>query len=88
MNTGSTNYYLLVYEPATSKLQVDDLGSDETAAAMEYTKREHLYRDRPDVEVVLVGADSLETIKKTHSHYFAASVASLLGELEADLTAA
>jgi len=85
MSTGPTNYYLLIYEAATADLQVEEY-SDGPAAAAEYTKREHLYWDRPDVEVVLVGADSLETIKKTHSHYFAASVQSLLGDL--NLTAA
>lgn len=88
MSTGPTNYYLLIYEAAAADLQVEEYGSDGPAAAAEYTKREHLYWDRPDVEVVLVGADSLETIKKTHAHYFAASVQSLLGDLERDLTAA
>jgi len=28
--------------------------------------------DEPQVEIVLVGADSIETIRQTHGHYFSA----------------
>lgn len=38
--------------------------------------------------MVLIGADSLDTVKKTHSHYFSESAESLLSDLEQRLTAA
>jgi hypothetical protein len=35
-----------------------------------HAEAEQTYRGRDDVEVVLLGADSIDTIKKTHSSYF------------------
>ncbi|MHB8692483.1 MAG: hypothetical protein ACYDHH_14685 [Solirubrobacteraceae bacterium] len=80
-----SNYYLLIYEAATRRLQIEDFGAESAAAASTYSIREREYRDKPDIEVVLVGADSLETVKKTHSHYFATSTESLLLDLESAL---
>ena len=88
MTTGPTNYFLLVYHLDTREVHVEDFGADENAAADTYTAREHEYRDEPTVEVVMVGADSIDTVRKTHSHYFATSVTSdLVAELERDLSA-
>lgn len=87
MTTDPTHYYLLVYELETSSLDVTDYGRNVAAAAAEYDRRERQYRDRPEIEVVLVGADSLETVKKTHSHYFGVSTQSLLTGLESNLAA-
>jgi hypothetical protein len=80
--TESTNYFLLVYDVSTAGLQVEEYGSDGPTAATEYSLRERQYRDRPEIEVVLVGADSLETVKKTHSHYFSVPTESLLAGLK------
>jgi len=85
--TESTNYFLLVYDVSTAGVQVEEYGSDGAAAAAEYSLREHKYRDRPEIEVVLVGADSLETVKKTHSHYFSVPTESLLAGLKSDQAA-
>lgn len=42
-----------------------------TAQALKaYSEREEQYRDNPRVEVVLLGAHSIEAIKVTHSNYF------------------
>jgi hypothetical protein len=38
--------------------------------AAHYSLREGRYADDAMIEVVLLGADSEETIHKTHSHYF------------------
>ena len=35
-----------------------------------YSEREEKYRDNPRVEVVLLGAESTDAIKVTHSNYF------------------
>ena len=46
-----------------------------TAQALKaYSEREEQYRDNPRVEVVLLGADSIDAIKVTHSNYFEATV--------------
>ena len=89
MTTGATNYFLLVYHLDTRELDVEKFGGNEDAAADAYTAREHEYRDEPTVEVVMVGADSIDTVRKTHSHYFATSVTSdLVADLERDLSEA
>lgn len=86
MTTGPTTYFLLVYHLDSRELRVEEFGADERAAAEAYTTREHEYRDEPTVEVVMVGADSIDTVRKTHSHYFATSETSeLVADLERDL---
>ncbi len=43
----------------------------DTARALEaYCELEEKHRDNPRVEVVLLGADSIEAIRITHSNYF------------------
>lgn len=43
----------------------------DTARAIEaYCELEEQYRDNPRVEVVLLGADSIDAIRVTHSNYF------------------
>lgn len=64
-------HFLLIYDLDQGHLVLaKDLGTDGDAAAREYSECEAEYRDREGFEIVLVGADSIETIKKTHSHYF------------------
>ncbi len=42
-----------------------------TAQALKaYSEREEQYSDNPRVEVVLLGAESIDAIKITHSNYF------------------
>lgn len=42
-----------------------------TAQALKaYGEREEQYRDNPRVEVVLLGAESVDAIRVTHSNYF------------------
>jgi hypothetical protein len=42
--------------------------SDVAAKAFSEAERQH--RDRPDLKVVLLAAESVDSIKKTHPHYF------------------
>jgi hypothetical protein len=85
MTTGPTNYFLLVYNLETQALAIEEFGGDDAAAAAAYSQREHEYRDNNAVEVVMVGADSLDTVRKTHSHYFASTPGDLVSELEREL---
>lgn len=77
---GQTNYFLLTYDLGTRTAQIREFGADDRAAAAAYTELELQYRDREDIEVVLIGGDSLETVKKTHSHYFTATTDELFDE--------
>lgn len=66
------NYYLLVYDRRRSKIVHKDEFSldqrDEALAARASLVRR--YREDPDMEIVLLGANSFEDLKKTHGRYF------------------
>ena len=64
------HHFLVVYDVVRSLANVEDFGEDYDAALTAYSEREQEHRFDPAFEVVLLGADSLETIKKTHSSYF------------------
>lgn len=70
--TKATSYFFLSFRGADRSVSVEDFGADEAAATDAYSALERTLGDAGQVEVVLVGADSLETIRKTHSHYFTA----------------
>ncbi len=67
-------HFLIVYNRKTDELlRFEPFGRDVNRATEEYTATEREYRDREDhedFEIVLVGADSRETLEVTHSRYF------------------
>lgn len=64
-------HFLLVYSYGEQRLLENKDFTDPAEAAAAYRAAESRYRGRSDeFEVVLVGADSLQTIMKTHGHYF------------------
>ena len=68
--TVSMVHFLLVYDlPHLTLLRCDRI-DDDGIALKEYARAEAEFRGRADAEVVLLGADSLETVKITHPHYF------------------
>jgi hypothetical protein len=68
--TQPEQYFLLIYDLTSRALQHEEFGRDHTGAAERYSALEELHRENDSIEVVLVGADSFDTIKRTHSHYF------------------
>ncbi len=75
-------HFLLIYDLDAAELVVErDLGEDADAAAAEYSRVEAEYRNRQGFEIVLVGADSIETIHQTHAHYFNGASAEAFDEL-------
>lgn len=76
--------FLIVFDHDARK----QIGLEEfrnTAEALKaYGEREEQYRGNPRVEVVLLGADSIEAIKVTHSNYFE-DTADAVGNLLASL---
>jgi len=70
MSPNDIQHFLVVYEVTRGPATVEEFGNDYEAALAAYTEREHEYRERDDVDIVLLGADSLETIRQTHSSYF------------------
>ena len=68
-------HYLLVYDLAARRLiESVDLGSDSAAAVVAYQEHEAAHEDRKDIEIVLVAADSIETVRQTHRSYFEGEV--------------
>lgn len=61
-------HFLLIYDRKQRTLTWEDLGVDAKAAAARYSEVEE--RLGNGYEIVLIGADSLHTIRTTHAHYF------------------
>ena len=70
-------HFLLVYDLREGRListvQFEDAA--EAVAAYQSREREHLIE--PHVEIVLVAADSIETVHETHGSYFDEGVSSV-----------
>jgi hypothetical protein len=62
--------FLITYDIKHELAHVDEFGTDHAAALAAYADAEQRFRDDSNVEVVLLGSDSLETIHRTHSSYF------------------
>lgn len=75
-------HFILIYDHQQQRLlealEFGEHGEDATAKYAEYERE---YKDREGVEIVLVGADSLETIRQTHAHYFSDSASDPFSEL-------
>jgi hypothetical protein len=66
-----TVHFLLVYSHKESKLVSQDEFRDSAKAVKAYSEAERENIRNDDYEIVLIGSDSIETIMKTHGHYFA-----------------
>lgn len=79
-----TRHFLIIFDSRKQELlAARDVGADRERALREYAACEckhGMSRDR--IQIVLVGAESLETVKRTHSQYFAASAEDPFAELE------
>lgn len=63
--------FILVYNHAKQELEkVLPFDEDIAAATRKYSELENTYRESALMDIVLVGSDSLETIKVTHANYF------------------
>lgn len=66
-----TNYFILIYDRAKRALaETIQYGTKSRHAVDDYSKLEHKYEDDHNMEVVLIGSDSLETVRRTHANYF------------------
>ena len=72
--------WLIVYARRTANLLRCEEFSDSREALRERFVVEGANRDNPDLEVVVLGADSLSTIKVTHGRYFSGTCTSERGD--------
>jgi hypothetical protein len=64
-------HFLLVFDHDAGKLvETVDFGVDGVRAVAAYSSKESEFKNRPRMEIVLIGSDSLETVKLTHANYF------------------
>jgi hypothetical protein len=70
MDMTTINQFLITYDIARKHAHVDELGEDTDGALAAYSAAERRHRGDANVEVVLLGSDSLETLKRTHGSYF------------------
>lgn len=85
--TQSLVHFLLVYSLGERRLIHQEEFKDARLAAAAYEAAEAEYRNNTEVtrfEVVLVGADSIETVKRTHGHYFQDADEAMFAELLAN----
>ena len=64
-------YFLVVYNRSTGDVEVRGFAASQREQALEERFiRELAERGRPEMEVVLLGAESRAALKKTHARYF------------------
>lgn len=80
-------HFLVTYDPESDQAKVEDFGSDYDRALAAYAQAERAAGFETKLDIVLLSADSLETIKQTHSSYFGGGIGRLR-ELLADLSSA
>lgn len=83
MSPDEIKHFLVVHDPATGDVAVRSFGTDYDAAQIAYAEAEQANGIEASLDIVLLSADSLETIEQTHSSYFNGGSAELGGLLPA-----
>lgn len=69
MDVDEIRHFLVIYDVRAAQATVREFDDyAEALSAYESIEKKNLGSD--DLDIVLLGADSLETIKRTHSSYF------------------
>lgn len=76
MTMNKMKHFLLVFDHDAGRLtDTVEFEYDSESALAAYAEKERELRELPRCEVVLIGSDSLDTVKLTHANYFDGSVA-------------
>ena len=70
MNASDIKHFLVKYDASSGKTTVTEFGTDYDAAVAAYGNLEEKFKANAKIELVLLSADSIETVKRTHSSYF------------------
>jgi hypothetical protein len=74
--TQGIQHFLIVYDHRARQLKaVIEFGEDDDEAMAAYAAKEKEFEGRSYIEIVLVGSDSIDTVKLTHANYFDESLA-------------
>ncbi len=75
---GKINNYLIVYDRASGRqVSLAEFGADSDSAIARYRELERDNVRNRHMDIVLVGADSIDSIRITHASYFTEGVATL-----------
>lgn len=77
MSPDEIKHFLVIYDPETGGVDVQRFDTDYEAAQKAYAKAEQANGIDTRLDIVLLSADSLETIEQTHSSYFGGKVSEL-----------
>lgn len=69
MSADNIKHFLVVYDVKAGRADVREFADHDEALAS-YDELEKRFLESDDFDIVLLGADSLETIQRTHSSYF------------------
>jgi hypothetical protein len=64
------SHFLVVFDRPNGRVLREEAFEDEREALAERFATEKAYRDDPDIEVVVLGADTAEALRRTHARYF------------------
>ncbi|MGL5857061.1 MAG: hypothetical protein ACRC35_01395 [Angustibacter sp.] len=71
MSNGKIKHFILVFDRHQGHLIKQlDFGTKAKKALETYEELEEQYRHKLHMDIVLVGSDSIETVKITHANYF------------------
>ena len=70
MSASDIQHFLVKYDISAQLAHVEPFGLDYDAAMKAYGRAEEEHREDSNVEVVLIGSDSRETLERTHASYF------------------
>lgn len=64
-------HFLLVFDHAQGRLvELKEFGEQSDEALAAYAEKEKELQDHSEMEIVLIGSDSLDTVRLTHANYF------------------
>jgi hypothetical protein len=70
MSPDEIKHFLIIFDPASGETDVQRFGTDYDAAQAAYANAERANGVEGKLDIVLLSANSLKTIKQTHSSYF------------------
>jgi hypothetical protein len=70
MSERQVKHFLILYDILLGEATVTPFDKDYESAVSAYERLEQEHREDPNVEVVLLGSDSIDTLRRTHSSYF------------------
>ncbi|MCW1250284.1 hypothetical protein ODZ83_08860 [Acaricomes phytoseiuli] len=77
----TVQHFLLVFDHKQDRLIHQlEFGTDAVAATAAYAELERQYKEDLSIDIVLIGSDSIETVKVTHSSYFEGMAANLIDQ--------